>query len=98
MIYLITYFLFFGAYFILLYKHPEYKRAYQIPGGRLVKTIIASVGLLMSIFTFVVTFFPPDQLAPVNYIRYDMILIISFLIVLALPFLLYHIERKKHKN
>ena len=37
-IYLITYFLFFGAYFILLYKHPDYKRAYQIPGGRLVKT------------------------------------------------------------
>ena len=52
----------------------------------------------MSIFTFVVTFFPPDQLAPENYIRYDMILIISFLVVLTLPFLLYHIERKKHKT
>ncbi|WP_195266990.1 glutamate:gamma-aminobutyrate antiporter [Eubacterium sp. 1001713B170207_170306_E7] len=97
-IYLITYFLFFGAYFILLYKHPEYKRAYQIPGGRLVKTIVAGIGLLMSIFTFVVTFFPPDQLAPGNDMRYDMILVISFLIVLTLPFLLYHIERKKHKN
>lgn len=93
-VYLVGYFLFFFAYFNLVLKKKDLKRAYQIPGGTVIKMIVGIVGLVMSIFAFVISFVPPASLNTASAKEYETILIIGFLIVLIIPFAIYAIHNK----
>ena len=98
-IYLVGYILFFIGYFVLIFKHKDLKRAYQIPGGIVVKTIVAALGFLTSIFALVISFFPPSQLTGKSVHEYEAILSISFFITLFIPFIIYEVhDKKEHKN
>lgn len=52
-IYLMLYFMFFAGYLKLVFKDESLERAYQVPGGKVVKVIVACLGLLTSLFAFV---------------------------------------------
>lgn len=97
-IYLCSYFLLFLGYITLICKQPENKRTFTIPGGNSVKIIVAIIDLLTSLVAFVVSFFPPSGLAgrEANDI-YAGLLVVSFLIVLAIPFIIYALHDKKGK-
>lgn len=97
-IYLVGYFLFFIGYFILIFKHKDLKRAYQISGGTVVKTIVAALGLITSIFAFVISFVPPAQLTGKSIYEYEAILSISFFITLFIPFIIYEVHDKKEHS
>lgn len=94
-IYLIGYVLFFLAYFVLVLKKKNLERTYQIPGGKIVKLIVAGVGLLMSVAAIVSAFFPPTSLSKSSDMSYEIILAASFIVTILILFFIYGIHLKK---
>jgi amino acid transporter len=70
-LYLIAYMLMYAAAIKLRYTAPGLTRPFKIPGGFVGMWLTAGVGFLGVLFSFVVAFFPPDQLpvgSPVLYV------------------------------
>ena len=100
-IYLSGYLMLFLGYIQLVRKQPGKKRAFQIPGGKGVKLLIACSGLVISLLAFVVSFIPPDSLPGAHeHEVYTGLLIVCFLVVFILPFNIYLFRDKsgKHSN
>lgn len=98
-IYLRSYFLLFLGYIHLVRKQPEKKRTFNVPGGNGFKITLASVGLIVSAMAFVVSFFPPSSLPGGEATdTYVILLVVSFVIVLALPFIIYAVHDKRAKS
>lgn len=98
-IYLCSYFLMFLGYIQLVRKQPEKKRVFNIPGGDGVKIGIACVGFATSAVAFVISFFPPSSLSSAEQSEtYVTLLVVSFLIVVALPFVIYALHDKRGKQ
>ncbi|MDZ4993874.1 glutamate:gamma-aminobutyrate antiporter [Clostridium perfringens] len=94
-IYLSGYVLFFVGY-IKAILGEGLNGAYQMPGGKPVKLIVAIVGLATSVFAFFISFVPPTSIAG-NMIKsheYMWMLIISYVISLVLPFVIYELCQK----
>ena len=75
-------------------KDDSLERAYQVPGGKVVKVIVACLGLLTSLFAFCISFVPPASIAAGQHGIYETILIVSYLIVLVIPFTIYACRHK----
>lgn len=88
-IYLVCYILMYISYFILIYKKDSLNRTYNVPGGKIGKTVIALIGLAMSIFAFIISFATPDTLSKANGKIYQIVLISSFVVSLIVPFVIY---------
>ena len=91
-IYLVGYLLFFLAYFNLLFKHKDLKRAYNVPGGQVFKFIVALLGILTSIGALIISFFPPSQLTGNSVSEYLLILSISFIVTILIPIIIYSLR------
>ena len=94
-IYLSGYILFFVGY-IKAILGEGLNGAYQMPGGKPVKIIVAIIGLATSIFAFFISFVPPTSIAgnAVQSHEYMWMLIISYVISLILPFAIYDLCQK----
>lgn len=94
-IYLSGYILFFVGY-IKAILGEGLNSAYQMPGGKPVKIIVAIIGLATSIFAFFISFVPPTSIAgnAVQSHEYMWMLIISYVISLILPFAIYDLCQK----
>ncbi|NGT93074.1 glutamate:gamma-aminobutyrate antiporter [Clostridium perfringens] len=94
-IYLSGYILFFVGY-IKAILGEGLNGAYQMPGGKSVKIIVAIIGLATSIFAFFISFVPPTSIAgnAVQSHEYMWMLIISYVISLILPFAIYDLCQK----
>lgn len=94
-IYLSGYILFFVGY-IKAILGEGLNGAYQMPGGKPVKIIVAIIGLATSIFAFFISFVPPTSIAgnAVQSHQYMWMLIISYVISLILPFAIYDLCQK----
>jgi len=88
-IYCVTYFLLFVGYFKLVFKQRSLKRRYQIPGGTVGKALVAGIGLLATLAAFGISFVPPSTVSSSQATPYLAILVAGFIVVLALPFILY---------
>lgn len=97
-IYLICYILMFIAYFVLIYKKQDLKRTYNVPGGKIGKTIVAIIGLATSIFAFFISFVTPSSLNEAEGKKYQIVLIISFIIAALIPFIIYAFRHHFDKN
>ncbi|MBC1611603.1 glutamate:gamma-aminobutyrate antiporter, partial [Listeria welshimeri] len=94
-IYLVGYLLFFIGYLVLIFKKSSLKRTYQIPGGKIVKVIVALIGLVTSIFALCISFVPPASIAAKSDTTYMVILSISFIVTVLIPFIIYSVHDKK---
>lgn len=95
-IYLVTYFLLFAAYMHLAAKQKDLPRVFHIPGGEGVKMIVAWAGLIISILAFLISFVAPTGLPGGESAEmYTMTLVVAFLVVLAIPFIVYAVHNKK---
>lgn len=88
-IYLVGYVLFFLGYFVLIFKKRNLARSFELPGGTVFKAIVAGVGLLMTVATLVISFFPSSELDAQSNMVYQATLIIAFAISMAIPFVIY---------
>ncbi len=94
-IYLLAYLLLFAGYFVLVFKHSDLPRSFQISGGKPIKIVFAGCGLLVSLFALGISFVPPETIAAENSGGYELILTLGFLIVAVLPFVIYHFRNKQ---
>lgn len=95
-IYLVGYVLFFLAYFKLVFKGKDHARVFQIFGGTAGKCIVAGLGLILTVFALIVSFFPPSQLDASSGTVYVITLLICWVISVAIPFVIYGL--RKHWN
>ncbi len=96
-IYVVGYIIFFLAYIKMVRKHDELERSFEVSKKKPVKLIMAFVGLIVSVFALVISFVPPAQLTSSGASNaYITILSLSFVVVVFIPFIIYHFMRKKN--
>lgn len=93
--YLVMYIMMFLAAIRLRYSHPHVPRVYEIPSPHKGIWVVSSIGLLSSLFCIILGFFPPQQIDVGNIYFYEGFLIISLLVMMAIP-LYIHSHRKPH--
>ena len=99
LIYLCSYFMLFLGYICLILKQPEKKRAFHVPGGNMFKVLLAGSGFVISLLAFFVSFVPPSSLpGGASHDVYLGLLVVSFLVVVAIPFVVYALHDKKGKK
>lgn len=84
-IYLVTYLFMCASYYTLIFKWKKLHRTYNVPGGIVVKTIVAICGTVTSLFALVVSFFPSSALTPSGQVEYEVLLVIAFIIAIIIP-------------
>ncbi len=95
-IYLVGYIIFFISYITVVLKFKDLPRAFEIPGGVTVKMLTAIAGLVISILALGISFIPPAQLGGGDAdTAYMSILVISFVITLCIPFVIYARMRRQ---
>ena len=93
LVYLTMYVMMFLAAIRLRYTKPDVPRAYKIPGGKAGMWIVGCLGLSTVLFTMIVSFFPPKQLAIGNASLYVTFLGVGLLIIVLIPLLIYHFKK-----
>ena len=94
-LYLIMYLLMFAAGIYLRFSQPNRPRPYSIPGGKAGMCVVGSIGFIGSLIAFLFSFIPPDQIAIGNSTTYVLILVLTTIFFVVLPFLIYA-ARKPH--
>lgn len=93
-IYLVGYVLFFLGYFVLVFKKKDLPRKFQLPGGTPFKAIFAGIGMVVTIATLVISFFPSSELTPQANMVYQTTLFVCFAVSVALPFIIYGLRHR----
>lgn len=97
-LYLIMYVLMFAAAIKLRYKRPDVERPYKIPGGKWGIWIVAGIGILSSILTMFIGFFPPSQIQTGSVVFYVMFLILAVVLALFAPSLILLFQKPEWKK
>lgn len=92
-VYLLMYLIVFLAAIQLRYSQPDVVRACRIPYGNAGMWLVAGVGFIGALFTFVVGFFPPSQLKTGSVGFYEAFLIIGTVVTCIVPFVVYHLRK-----
>ena len=88
-LYLIAYLLMFAAVIYLRYSMKDAKRPFRIGSkGNLLLWIVAGVGFLGSLLAFVLSFFPPDQIAMGSKTVWFAVLFGGVALFVILPFVI----------
>lgn len=90
---LLVYIAMFLAAIKLRYKYPEVHRTFRIPGGLIGLWGTCLIGLTSCLFTIIIGFLPPSQIAVGNIYTYEWIMILGVIISCLLPFLIYALHR-----
>jgi glutamate:GABA antiporter len=86
MIYVSMYFLLILSNLYLRIKKPDLKRTFKIPFKNVGIWLVSIIGMLTMIFAFIMALIPPNQLEKENFLMYFLILIISIIVIYAIPF------------
>lgn len=91
--YLVMYILMFIAAIRLRYIQKDVVRTYKVPFERKGMWLVGGLGILSSVGALAIGFVPPTQIEVGSILFYDMFLVLSFLIMLGLPFLIYSAKK-----
>lgn len=87
----------FAAAIWLRYKHPRVERTYKVPFGNVGMWIVCLFGIIASVFTIIIGYFPPSQFAVGNIVFYESFLISGAVIFYAIPLLIYKNRKRSWK-
>ena len=93
LLYLSMYVLLFISAIVLRYTHPSVERSYKIPYKNYGMWVIASLGILSSVFAFLLGFVPPSQINVGSLWFYESFLIIGLLSMWAIPLVIYSLKK-----
>lgn len=96
-LYMMMYALMFIAAIRLRYKHPTVNRSYKVPGGNFGMWLVAGAGTIMSLVAIWIGFLPPPGIDVGDPTRYELILLIGF-VLLSLPPYVFHLIQKWKKR
>lgn len=93
-LYTLMYMLLFASYLVLQIKHSSIDRPYLASKSKVLRIVYGVLGLVLSAFGFVVTFFPPKDMSMASQHTYLTLLITGFVVVFFIPFILYRYHKK----
>ncbi len=88
-LYLIAYMLMYAAAITLRHRSPELSRPFTVPGGLVGMWLTAGIGFVGVAFSFLVAFFPPDQLPVGSPIGYVAVVIVGTVVFCAIPLVIH---------
>jgi putative glutamate/gamma-aminobutyrate antiporter len=94
-LYLIMYMLMYAAAIRLKYTQPNLPRSYKIPGGNTGMYVVAGIGFLAVLFSFVLAFVPPSQLPIGSPATYVGMVLSGTVFFTGIPFLIFYLKRRK---
>lgn len=94
-LYCIMYVMMFVSALVLRYKQPEKKRPYSVPGKTIGLWIMCSLGIITSVFSIFIGFFPPENISFGSYSFYFGFLFFGIIIFCILPFLILLFKNKQ---
>ncbi len=97
-LYLLMYMMMYASVIRLRYTQPDLQRSYKIPGGKMGMWLIAGIGFLAVLFSFVVTFFPPSQLPVGSPGFYTGLVVTGTVIFFAIPFIISAFMARKQRK
>jgi glutamate:GABA antiporter len=92
-LYLIAYMFMYAAAIKLRYSRPKLARPFVVPGGPFGMWVIAGVGFAGVLFSFLVAFFPPDQLPVGSPALYVGLVLVGTVVFCAIPLLMHGLRR-----
>jgi len=87
-LYLFMYLLLFSAALKLRISNPDKKSAFKIPGGKLGLFVCCISGLGMTVFSLIVSFFPPAEIKGLSHNFFFLFIPVSILVISLIPILL----------
>jgi glutamate:GABA antiporter len=93
-LYLIAYMFMYAAAVKLRYSEPRLARPFSVPGGTFGMWLVAAVGFAGVLFSFLVAFFPPDQLPVGSPALYVSLVIGGTAIFCGIPLLMHRLRRR----
>lgn len=97
-LYMFMYILMFAAGIYLRYKQPHVERAYKIPGGNFGMWAVGGAGIIASVITVVVGFFPPSGVQVGSIARYETLLTVGLIVMCLPPFIAYRYRRAQWRT
>lgn len=96
---LIVYIILFAASIKLHYHKSSVKRSYKIPGGSFGISLVATLGITVSIIAIASGFIPPVNVYFYNVLTYELLLILGMMVLSSLPlaFSSYAKRRERRK-
>jgi amino acid transporter len=95
-LYMLMYVLMFVAAIRSRYKpaHVSWVSAFKVPGGNWGIWLVASLGIVASVTTFIIGFIPPENIAVGSVWRYESLLVGALVLMSLPPFIMYRLCRK----
>ncbi len=97
-LYLIMYMLMYAAAIKLRKSQPDLPRIYKVPGGHIGMWLVAGIGFLAVVFSFIVAFFPPSQLPVGSPGMYVGLVVAGNVIFLSIPIIISVIQERKRRK
>ncbi len=88
-LYLIAYMFMYAAAIRLRYSKPSLARPFRMPGGIVGMWLVAGIGFAGVLFSFLVAFFPPDQLPVGSPTLYVTLVIVGTVVFCGIPLLMH---------
>jgi amino acid transporter len=92
-LYLIAYMFMYAAAIRLRYANASLKRPFSVPGGIIGMWLVAGIGFAGVLFSFLVAFFPPDQLPVGSPALYVTLVIVGTVVFCGIPLLMHGLHR-----
>jgi glutamate:GABA antiporter len=96
-LYMFMYILLFAAGLFLRFKHPNEKRPFKVPGGKLGMLLFAGAGILGALTTVIIGFIPPANIDVGSIRHYELVITFGLLIMSSPPLFLYFFNKKKQR-
>lgn len=95
LVYIVMYFLMYAAAIKLRYSHPEVKRAFTVPGGKLGMWLLAGWGFASMAFLFILALVPPSQITSLNLSSsaYILLMLFGIIVITIVPLVIYHFKK-----
>ncbi len=94
-LYLVMYFLLFGAVIRLRKTVLNVERPFKIPGGVVGLWGFSIIGFMSSLYALAIAFFPPDKIESGSKTIYVISLVTTMVVMIALPFCIAKIRNKR---
>ena len=94
-LYMAMYVLMFFSALRLRHKYPNIKRPFKVPGGMIGIYIVAGLGMMTSLFTIMLGFFPPQGIHVGSLVRYELLLLLGLIVMSSPPFIWYGLKNKR---